>query len=240
MTDIDVHHLAAAYALDALDTAERSAFEAHYGSCDVCSADVQELRRTLTQVAGALATPPPASLKERVMAEVATTRQLSPALASVADLAQRRRARGLAALAMAAAAVLLLVVGVAVLRNRDDGDEFSAELAQVMEQPDAKMMQLENQSGTDGSFKVAWSDSLGRAVLIGEDLPAAPDDMAYELWLITPEEQAMAMYVLDPAADGNVHRAFAAPQTPAAWAITVEPAAGTPTATGDIIYLASV
>jgi anti-sigma-K factor RskA len=48
------------------------------------------------------------------------------------------------------------------------------------------------------------------------------------------------MYVLDPAADGNVHRSFAAAETPAAWAITVEPAGGAPTATGDIIYIASV
>lgn len=240
MTDIDVHHLAAAYALDALDTAERGAFEAHYGSCDVCSADVHDFRRTLTQVAASLAAAPPPSLKERVMAEVATTRQLSPALASVAELAQRRRARGVALLAVAAAALLLVVAGVAVLRNRDDRDEFSAELAQVMEQPDSQVMQLENQSGADGMFKVAWSSSLGRAVLIGENLPAAPDDMAYELWLITPEEQAMAMYVLDPAADGNVHRAFMAPETPAAWAITVEPAGGTATATGDIIYIATV
>ena len=30
MSDIDIHHLAAAYALDALDSHERAAFEAHY------------------------------------------------------------------------------------------------------------------------------------------------------------------------------------------------------------------
>ena len=57
--------------------------------------------------------------------------------------------------------------------------------------------------------------------------------------LITPD-QAMAMYVLDPAADGNVHRALKAPADPSAWAITVEPAEGSPTATGDIIFIADV
>ena len=45
MTEIDVHHLAAAYALDALDDRERMAFEGHYGSCEVCHTDVQELSR---------------------------------------------------------------------------------------------------------------------------------------------------------------------------------------------------
>ena len=46
MSDIDVHHLAAAYALDALDRHEREAFEAHYDKCDVCRSDVMEFRET--------------------------------------------------------------------------------------------------------------------------------------------------------------------------------------------------
>lgn len=40
MTDIDVHHLAAAYALDALDERECVAFEAHYGASEVCRTDI--------------------------------------------------------------------------------------------------------------------------------------------------------------------------------------------------------
>ena len=67
MTDIDVHHLAAAYALDALDDRERIAFEAHYGSCEVCRNDVLEFRQTLTQVADSLVAPPPTSLKENCL-----------------------------------------------------------------------------------------------------------------------------------------------------------------------------
>ena len=85
MTDIDVHHLAAAYALDALDDRERSAFEAHYGACEVCGTDVVEFRQTLTHVADSLATPPPASLKASVMADISTTRQISPSSSSSAS-----------------------------------------------------------------------------------------------------------------------------------------------------------
>ena len=47
MSDIDIHHLSAAYALDALDERERMAFEAHYPSCDVCRADVIDFRDTI-------------------------------------------------------------------------------------------------------------------------------------------------------------------------------------------------
>ncbi len=239
MTDIDVHHLAAAYALDALDDRERSAFEAHYGACEVCRTDVLEFRHTLTQVADSLVAPPPTSLKAAVMAEVATTRQLSPLVAPVVALDERRRARSLMSMAAAAAAIVMIVVGVVSFRGGDDSDTFAADLAHVMEQTDSQVLSLDSQGGAQGTFRVAWSNSLGQAVLMGEDLPTTPDDKAYELWLITPNSST-AMYVLDPAKDGNVHHTLKAPAEPSAWAITVEPATGSPTATGDIIFVADV
>lgn len=239
MTDIDVHHLAAAYALDALDARERAAFEAHYGACEVCRTDVQEFRHTLTQVADSLVAPPPLSLKAKVMAEVATTRQLSPLVAPIVALDERRRARSLMSMAAAAAAIVMIVVGVVSFRGGDETDTFAADLARVLEQPDSQVLNLANQGDTEGTFKVAWSNSLGEAVLIGEGLEATPDDKAYELWLITPDAST-AMYVLDPAKDGNVHHTLEAPAEPSAWAITVEPAAGSATATGDIIFVSNV
>ncbi len=237
MSDIDVHHLAAAYALDALDHHERQAFEAHYEACEVCRADVLEFRDTMMHVAASLATPAPASLKSKVMAEIATTRQLSPSVSPI-DMSRRRQMRSLTGVLALAAAMVAIVVGVVVFTGRDT-TTYSDELARVLEQSDARVVDLENKSGTSGSFKVAWSGTLGEAVLIGENLPPAPQDKAYELWLITPDE-TKAMYVLDPATDGNVHRTMKATADPTAWAITVEPRAGTPVATGDIIYVATV
>ena len=241
MTDIDVHHLAAAYALDAIDERERVAFEAHYGSCDVCRSDVLEYRQTLSQLAHAHATPAPSAMKQRVMAEIATTRQLSPVVVPI-NLANRRRGASLMSLAAAAAVVLIVVTGVLVTRGGggDDSTAFANDLARVMEQPDSQVLTLDNNSGTDGSFKVAWSNELGEAVVIGENLPPAPNGKAYELWLITPAGDSMAMYILDPAEDGDVHQRLDAPAQPETWAITVEPEAGAPVATGEIIYIASV
>lgn len=239
MTDIDVHHLAAAYALDALDDRERAAFEAHYGACEVCRTDVQEFRHTLTQVADSLVAAPPTSLKAKVMVEVATTRQLSPLVAPVVALDERRRTRSLMSMAAAAAAIVMIVVGVASFRGDDQTDTFASDLAHVMEQPDSQVLSLDSQGGAEGTFRVAWSNSLGQAVLMGEDLPTTPDNKAYELWLITPDSST-AMSVLDPAKDGNVHHTMKAPADPTAWAITVEPAAGSATATGDVIFVATV
>ncbi|MEN9645360.1 MAG: hypothetical protein RL238_2029 [Actinomycetota bacterium] len=239
MSDIDVHHLAAAYALDALDPRERAAFEAHYEGCDVCRTDVLEFRETMAQVAGSLSTPPPMSLKDRVMADVAVTRQLSPALAAPVPAPERRQGPSWMLLAAAAAVVIALLVGVVAFNGGSDDDPFNDELAAVLEQTDSRMIELANQDGADGMFKVAWSPSMGKAVLMGEDLPVAPDGKAYELWLISGD-QSMAMYILDPAADGQVHRTLPTPAEPTAWAITMEPEEGSAVATGDIMFIAEV
>jgi anti-sigma-K factor RskA len=238
MNDIDVHHLAAAYALDALEHREREAFEAHFEKCDVCRADVLAFRETMSHVAESLATPAPPSLKDRVMADIAVTRQLSPMIAAPVAITSHRPRVSWPMLAAAAAVLIALVVGVVSFTGGSD-PSFNDELAQVLEQPDARMIDLQVKGDHSGSFKVAWSASMGQAALMGENLPTAPDGKAYELWLVTPDE-TMAMYVLDPADDGTVHRTFAAPAEPAAWAITMEPKAGVAVATGDIMYIAEV
>lgn len=239
MNDIDVHHLAAAYALDALDQRERETFEAHYEKCDVCRTDVIAFRETMAHVADSLASPPSASLKDRVLADIAVTRQLSPLVAAPVQLASRRTRANWTSLAAAAVLLVVLVVGVIAFTRGGDDSSFNDQLALVLEQPDARVIDLQVQGEHPGTFKVAWSPSMGAAALMGENLPTAPDGKAYELWLVTPD-QTMAMYVLDPAANGSVHRTFDAPADPSAWAITMEPEAGVAVATGDIMYLAEV
>ncbi len=75
---------AAPYALGALDESERASFEEHLASCDVCAAEVRELR----DVAGLLATAvpavsPPASLRDRILADARGVRPISSAPAAV-------------------------------------------------------------------------------------------------------------------------------------------------------------
>ena len=87
--DIDVHRAAGAYALDALPADERAAFEAHLDRCADCRAEVRELQATAARLGSTQAVAPPPQLRERVLAEVARTRQDAP----VVDLATRRRTR---------------------------------------------------------------------------------------------------------------------------------------------------
>ncbi len=238
--DIDIHHLGAAYALDALDERERMAFEAHYPSCEVCRADVLAFRSTLTQVASAQASDPPASMKSKVMAEVAQTRQLSPLLPDrVSDLAERRRRRqrSVAGLLAAAAAVVLFVAGALVVRTSNDSPAYADALAEVMRQPDARMLTLVPGEGrTDGVVKVAWSSSGETAVLVADGLPVAPDGSAYELWLIAGGVP-QPMEVLQSADEGEIRAVLDIEGAPDAWGVTIEPEGGSPAPTGEILFL---
>ena len=92
--------------------------------------------------------------------------------------------------------------------------------------------------------RVAWSGAAERAVLLADDLPEAPDGMAYELWLID-ESGPVPMNVLDGADGGEIRDAIvmdgdSRPRQPVAWGITLEPAAGSATPTGDILFVAEV
>ena len=243
MSDIDIHHLAAAYALDALDSHERAAFEAHYPSCEVCRADVLEFRSTLAVVAEAEAVPPPPDLKRRVMEEIAQTRQLSPHLpSSVTDLAERRRRRRrMTVTLLAAAAAAGVFVAGALTVGGDDSPAYATALVKVLEHSDAQFATLSGDG--DGQVRVAWSGDAERAVLLADDLPEAPDGMAYELWLID-ESGPVPMSVLDRAVGGEIRDAIVmdddVDREPTAWGITLEPAAGSATPTGDILFAAEV
>jgi anti-sigma-K factor RskA len=243
MTDIDIHHLGAAYALDALDERERTEFEAHYPSCEVCRADVSDFRATVTHLAEASATAPPSGLKARVMADIVQTRQLSPLLpTAVIDLAERRRRRqrwmgG----GMAVAAALIAIVATTVVVGDDGQPAYATKLETVLGQDDAQFVTLQNTgvNGADGSVKVAWSDEIDAAVLLADDLPAAPSGKAYELWLIDADGP-VPMNVLDDASDGSVRKALDIDAQPQAWGVTIEPQGGSPAPTGEILYLADV
>ncbi|MCB1000138.1 MAG: anti-sigma factor [Acidimicrobiales bacterium] len=239
-SDIDIHHLGAAYTLDALDERERMAFEAHYPSCDVCRADVLAFRAALAQVASAQTTPPPRALKAAVMAEVARTRQLSPLLPDrVSDLAERRRRRqrtigGF----LAAAAAVVLVLGAAVVLGRGGEPAYATALAQVLDAPDGTVLTLEpsDAMGAGASVKVAWSAQEGMAVVIADGLPATPTGMAYELWFIgSGDPEPMGM--LERVDAGELHAVLDIDGDPTAWGVTVEPDGGSPAPTGDILFL---
>ncbi|WP_084104436.1 anti-sigma factor [Demequina sp. NBRC 110056] len=78
----DIHALAAPYAVDALDPAEREAFERHLPGCEECLAEVAGFTAATASLADAEATAPPSSLRASVLSEIARTAQLPPVVTS--------------------------------------------------------------------------------------------------------------------------------------------------------------
>jgi anti-sigma factor RsiW len=87
VTDPEVHALTGAYVCDALDDAERAAFEEHLAQCEACALEVAELRETAAVLGMAAAEAPPERLHAAVTARIEVTRQLAPPAAAPASAA---------------------------------------------------------------------------------------------------------------------------------------------------------
>ncbi len=231
----DIHALAGAYALDALDDLERARFEQHLARCSTCRDDVAGYRATATRLATATAEPAPDTVRDRVLSEITTVRQ-EPA----ATRAMTRR-RGVLAPVLGAAAALALIVGaVALVDARNDRDR-AEEVSAVVTADDATRVDL---TGTpDGpaaaAGSVIWSASLGRAVVTLDGLPALDDDRAYALWFIvdgTPQPAALV-----DTDGGRVVATIDAPSGEVeAMGVTDEPAGGSAQPTTPIRLVGSV
>ena len=225
----DVHALSGAYAVDALDDLERAAFVRHLSECADCRAEVASLRETAALLASAEATEPPAGLRARVLADIRTVRPLPP---DVAAAAPPRRRRTASLLIVAAAAVVIVGAG-AVVWQQPWQDPTVAE--SVLGASDAQSTTVEV---GEASATVTHSDSVGRAVIVTDDMPPPPEGQVYQLWLQQPDGAMVSAGLMPVAPDQTVLLEGDAATATAA-GITVEPAGGSPEPTTDPIALFS-
>jgi anti-sigma-K factor RskA len=179
----DIHALAGAYAVDALDDAERAEFERHLADCAECREEVAGFRATAVQLSTLTSATPPERLRDQVLRDIATVRPLPPDVSLKAGArigtARRRRNRWLAA---AAAVVVLGGGALAVTQPWRSTSQVQTDVAaQVQQAPDAERYE---QTLSDGStLTIVRSKSVGRAVLVTNNLAAAPSGKAYQMWL---------------------------------------------------------
>jgi anti-sigma-K factor RskA len=228
----DLHHLAAAYALDALDADERDRFEAHLDDCETCRRDVADFAATAVRLAEGAAVAPPSDLRDRVMAGVATTRQLPPVVgAPVSSLAARARRFAPGMLLAVAAAIVLIAVGAVVLVSQRGGSGIDDLIAA----PDVVVRTLD---GSPGTIQIAWSPGRDRVAFIGNGLPEPAEGFVYELWAIA-DGTPVPSGLFDPS-DGKVRALADVDVDAVAWGVTIEPAGGSPAPTGEILYFAEI
>ena len=193
----EIHALSGAYAVDALDPAERMLFEQHLATCPDCRAEVDSLREAAATLPEITSVEPPPALRDRLLADIATVRPLPPVVeptqpptqesashAQVIPLeSRRRRFRP----AMAAAAAVVALIGGGIVASQPWQDDSSTQQPQltaadrVLQDPDAQHVLKEFPDGATAT--VVRSEAEGKAVLLTKKMPPAPSGKVYELWL---------------------------------------------------------
>ena len=186
----DLHTLTGAYAVDALDAAERAAFEAHLQECESCAEEVTGLRATSALLGVAAAVTPDEAFGRRLMRGVRMTRQQPPLAGSETGrvLPMLRRARTTSRALLAVAAALVVLAGslgaVAVQeKNRSQTMQLAAsDVASVLAASDARTMTGAGDQGS--SARVFMSRSKASAVFVGQTLPDVGRERALQLWVL--------------------------------------------------------
>lgn len=202
---------AAAYAIDALDTSERAAFEEHLSSCATCRSDVDEMREAAAMLAYAAPARavPSAALRERVLREAVSARPITAAAS--------RRSRVIFVPWLAAAASLALAV-LAWSSLRSERAQ-RAQLARQLEQmrtdlavrdstiaaflgPEVHVVSL-SPTGAKPSMRVFWNHTRKLFIVTAFNVPRAPDGKTYQLWAIRKGKQPLSMGTFNTDANGR-------------------------------------
>jgi anti-sigma-K factor RskA len=181
--NVDIHTLAGAYALDAVDDLERRAFDRHLAECEACEIEIAELRATLGRLGEANSVLPPPRLKTAVMAEISRTRQSGSRRTGTGGAGSGRMRRW--SVAAAAAVVIAAGAGTAgylVERPRAQVSAEAQAIAAVMRAPDAKVYKKSDIFG--GDVTVVASDSLDEGVALATNLQPLAAGKHYHLWLV--------------------------------------------------------
>jgi anti-sigma-K factor RskA len=225
----ELHALAGAYALDALDDDERAAFEDHMNGCPDCAEEVRSLRIASAELSHISATPPPPQLRTHVLSAIKQVRPLPPVVDNVIALRQARATRSLWQMLAAACAVIAIAVSAwGYQQNRDARRHVAvaqdSAVDTLLKASDATVV-----TGPIGSGKatLVYSKSQSRVVLVGHGIPALAKNKTYQLWTISPDSAATSVGLFTPDAGGNVDVPAKADLAGAAkMGISIEPAGG--------------
>ncbi len=113
----------------------------------------------------------------------------------------------------------------------------------VLTAPDVARIDLAGEPvAPQASARAFWSRSRGM-VFTASNLPPLPAGRTYQLWVVTAQAQPISAGLLAPDAAGNVSDTFNTPPDlpqPAALAVTIEPAGGVPSPTGERYLIGTV
>lgn len=230
MNEQEFTELAAGHALHALSDADERRYQearaAHPGWEPISTHD-EQTAAALAEMLPPLAPPP--ALRSELLARIAETPQDASPTAETPDseLETPRPRWGRRLFVLAASLVLLvgLGVGTTVVASQLLRPASVVALDEIQAAPDAAQASVQLPDGATAT--AYWSASLGRSVLVTDDLPALAEDQTYELWYVRGEQPVSAgVFQTD---DGAATAALAGQMHDGdVIAVTVEQAGGSP------------
>jgi len=241
------------YAMGALRGEERQAVEKHLEECSACRQEVEKLQGDLALLAFSAGGPrPPTRSRSRLMGEIAKETR---------SLQLRRRGRGFWWNALGwAAAVAAVVIGVVLRQQNSDLHRRVGELESISSRQDRQLLEAKQLLATLTSpdaehftlvagttrpqpeGKAIYIRGTGSLVFLASNMQAPPSQKIYELWLIPkngvpipaglfkPDTSGAAVVIRPPLPAGVEAKAFA---------ITIEPEAGSSAPTSQPIMVGS-
>jgi anti-sigma-K factor RskA len=185
----EFEELSGAYALNAVTPDERQEAQAHLAECPACTRRLKELRSivallplSVTQV------PPPASLKERIMAAIAKERRAALQVQEVPQRLPHPRRQGWGVRILAVAAVLML----ALLGGMTAWNVALAhQVGTLQHQVGALQDQLSptyaitgNQSAQGATGRLIYLPQQHLTVIVIHGLPQLKGTQVYQGWLL--------------------------------------------------------
>jgi len=237
------------YALGALQGEERLALERHIDECPACRRELEALRGDMALLALSTAGPkPPARARTRLLEAVAREHR------KASD--RKPQPRWLPLPWLAAAALTLVVVTLSIqnsgLRrqvvalerataNRQAELQRAREIVSTLTASDAMHVTLvASKTPPQPQGKAIYVRDRSSLIFLASNMPAAPPQKAYELWLIPTSGAPIPAGMFKPDAHGSA--TVVNPPLPSgveakAFAITVEPEAGSSAPTMPIVML---
>lgn len=263
MTTDPYLELAPLAALGVLDGEDRTSFEGHLPHCPACQAELRDHKSVAARIPLGLGDAPPSpSVRERVLAAagkpepaarpggalmgwLATAAAIALGVAFLVTRAQRDDARREAQDARGQAAAREAEVRQAsdeLLTLRPRLAEAEA-LRDLLAQPESRTVSLAGLAEAPGARgRVVWNPASREAVLLASGLQPAAAGKAYEVWVIAQGAPAPAGVFQVDASGKAVVRLPVIEETARVktFAVTVEPAVGTPAPTGPMVLAGAV
>jgi anti-sigma-K factor RskA len=266
----DLRELVALYALDALPDAERAAVERHLDVCPECTGELAAFRAAAAELAyTAPARTAPAALRTRVLAAIDREASATPVPAAAPRPAWNPwwlAAAAILAAVLVGGYALALRAHVNFLDQELREARAQAETAQrqlvdlrsqltrtevqlqrvgltttILSSPDVIKVDLKGQPAAPAAAGRAFYSGTRGTIFTATALPPLPSSQVYQLWIVTAAGPLSAgLLSPDPQGSALVVAGTTAPQPPAAFAVTVEPAGGVPAPTGARVLVGGV